>query len=302
MRIALTGGTGFVGSTLIDQALTTGSEVSALVRRDQEERADVDWVGGDLGDKEALRQLVAGTDLVIHVAGLVKAPDKAAFEQGNVTGTLNLIEAARAAGPDRFIFVSSLTAREPEVSAYGASKAQAERLVKASGLDWTIVRPPAVYGPRDTEMFDLFRAAKWGFVPTPKQGRTSLIHVDDLVRLLLAMPGGGEGITSQTFEPDDGVVQGWDHHNLALAIGQALGKRPSVLGLSRKTIERAARIDGLLRRGKARLTLDRAAYFSHPDWVVSEENRPPAGIWQPEIETRSGLAATAEWYRAQGWL
>jgi uncharacterized protein YbjT (DUF2867 family) len=166
MKIALTGGTGFVGSTLIDQALAKGHEIAALARRPQEDRKGIDWVGGDLGDKDSLRQLVGGTDLVIHVAGLVKARDKAAFELGNVTGTLNLIEAARAAGPERFIFVSTLATREPDISAYGASKAQAEKLVKASGLDWTIVRPPAVYGPRDAEMFDLFRAAKWGLVPT----------------------------------------------------------------------------------------------------------------------------------------
>jgi hypothetical protein len=116
------------------------------------------------------------------------------------------------------------------------------------------------------------------------------------------MPKGGEGVTGSIFEPDDGVVQGWDHHNLALAIGQALGKRPSVLGLSRGTMEMAARIDTLLRRTKAKMTLDRAAYFSHPDWVVSEANRPPADIWQPQIETRTGLAATADWYRSEGWL
>ena len=78
--------------------------------------------------------------------------------------------------------------------------------------------------------------------------------------------------------------------------------RPSVFGLSRGTMEMAAKIDTLLRRSKAKLTLDRAAYFSHPDWVVSEANRPPDDIWQPKIETRSGLAATAEWYRAQRWL
>jgi nucleoside-diphosphate-sugar epimerase len=110
---------------------------------------------------------MAGTEAVIHVAGLVNTTDPDEFERANVLGTMNMIEAARAAGVPRFIFVSSLSAREPELSAYGASKARAEMLIKASGLDWTIIRPPAVYGPRDAEMFELFRAAKWGVVPVP---------------------------------------------------------------------------------------------------------------------------------------
>lgn len=291
-----------MGGALVDQAIAEGHEVVALARRPQEERERVTWVSGDLGDKEALARLVSDTDLVVHIAGIVKAADHSEFVEGNVTGTLNLVEAARAAGPERFIFVSSLAAREPGLSAYGASKAQAEKLVMASPLDWTIVRPPAVYGPRDTEMLDLFRAAKWGFVPTPKQGRTSLIHAADLVRLLLAMPQGGELVTGRTFEPDDGMRSGWDHYDLALAIGWAMGRRPRVVGLSRAAMERAARLDTLVRRGKARMTLDRAAYFSHPDWVVSEGAQPPESLWRPRNETREGLKATAEWYRKQGWL
>jgi dTDP-D-glucose 4,6-dehydratase len=75
-----------------------------------------------------------------------------------------------------------------------------------------------------------------------------------------------------------------------------------VLRISRKALERVARIDGLLRRGKAKMTLDRAAYFSHPDWVVSKEAIPPSELWRPEIETREGLKATAQWYREQRWL
>jgi len=302
MRIALTGGTGFVGGALVERAIGEGHEISALARKEQGAREGVSWVRGDLGDPEALRRLVGEADMVIHVAGLVKALDSAAFARANVEGTLNLIEAVRAAGPERLVFVSSLAARGPDLSAYGASKALAERLVMASSLDWTIIRPPAVYGPRDTEMFDLFRAAKWGVVPTPRHGRTALIHLDDLVRLLLAMPRGGEGVTGKIFEPDDGMPGGWDHYELALTIGQALGKRPWVLRLSRSAMEWAARLDTLFRRSRAKMTLDRAAYFSHPDWVVSPPARPPAELWRPTIEARTGLAATAEWYRAEGWL
>jgi len=259
-------------------------------------------VRGDLADGHALARIAGDCDVMIHVAGVVNAPDPAGFEKGNVVGTLNLIEACKAAGTQRFVFVSSLAAREPQLSAYGDSKARAEKLVRASGLDWTAVRPPAIYGPRDTEMLDLFKAAKWGVVPTPKQGHTSLLHVDDLARLLLALMPGGEGITGKIFEPDDGREGGWSHYELARAIGFAMGGRPKVFSFSRKALERAAKTDMFVRRSRAKLTLDRAAYFSHPDWVVSKAARPPEALWKPRIESREGLKATATWYREQGWL
>ncbi|GGC25628.1 epimerase [Novosphingobium marinum] len=303
MTIAVTGGTGFVGQALIDRALSEGRTVRALARSAQEPREGVEWIAGDLDDRKALRNLVSGAEAVVHVAGLVNAPDAAAFEKCNVVGTLNLAEAALGAGATRFVFVSSLSAREPELSAYGASKARAEKIVRASPLDWTIVRPPAIYGPRDKEMFELFRSAKWGVIPVPAKGRASVIHVDDLARLLLALLSGGEDVSYRTIEPDDGRPNGWSHEELARAIGWAMGKRrPRVLGLSQGTMELAARADGVLRRDKAKLTLDRARYFSHPDWVVTAAQGVPDALWKPRIETRAGLETTAQWYREQGWL
>jgi nucleoside-diphosphate-sugar epimerase len=300
--IAVTGATGFVGQSLLDRAAEAGIEVRALARKVQDKRKGVRWVAGDLADTKALAKLCKGAEAVVHVAGVVNASDPAGFEEGNVTGTLNVVEAARKAGVRRFIFVSSLSAREPGLSAYGQSKARAEKVVKASGLDWVIVRPPAIYGPRDREMFELFRSAKWGVVPTPKDGKTSLIHVDDLSRLLLALLPGGERNSHRIFEPDDGKTGGWGHYELARAIGWAVGRRPRVLGLSRRTMELAAKLDGMVRGKRAKLTLDRVGYFCHPDWVVSHGARVPVGLWRPRVETREGLKATAQWYRAEGWL
>lgn len=302
MTIAITGGTGFVGQALIDRALTERFEVRALARKPQPLRPGVEWIMGDLDNRRALARLVVKAEVVIHVAGVVNPAETSEFERCNVAGTLAVIEAAIAAGVPRFVFVSSLSAREPELSAYGASKLRAEKLVGASALDWTIIRPPAIYGPRDKELFELFRSAKWGVVPTPKEGKASVIHVDDLARLLLAMRPGGEDVTSRIFEPDDGRRGGWSHYELARAIGWAMGRRPFVLGLSNWAMQGAAKVDMALRRKRAKLTLDRASYFSHPDWVVSEEASVPGTIWRPCIETREGLKATADWYRKQGWL
>lgn len=302
MRLAVTGGTGFVGQALLDLALAQGHEINALARKPQKPRGNVEWMAGDLADSGALARLARDADAVIHVAGVVNARDREGFEQGNVVGTLNLLEAMKEAGNQRLVCVSSLSAREPGLSDYGGSKARAEKLVKASGLDWTIVRPPAIYGPRDTDLLELFKVSRFGFVPMPKEGRTSVIHVDDLARLLLALVRGGEQVTGRTFEPDDGRMNGWSHYELARAIGWAMGGRPRVIGLSPRTMQRAARADRFVRRSRARLTPDRAAYFSHPDWVVSHGARPPLDLWQPQIETREGLKATARWYRENRWV
>ena len=299
--LAVTGATGFVGQALLDQAVADGIKVRALVRRPQAPRAGVEWIIGGLGDDAALRHLLRGAEAVIHVAGVVN--DAAEFERGNVAGTLSLIEAAKAEGLTRLIYVSSLSAREPALSAYGASKARAEKLVLASGLDWTIVRPPGIYGPRDVDYFEMFRLARWGVMPVPpRSGRASIIHVADLARLLLAVVPGGEGVSHETFEPDDGRAQGWSHYELARTIGWAIGRRPWVLHLSPAWLKRAAMADRLLRGNKARLTADRVGYLTHPDWVVTAQRRPPASLWRPQVPTRDGLKQVAQWYRDNGKL
>ena len=301
--LAVTGATGFVGQALLDRAASTNTPIRALARRQQAPRAGTEWIAGDLGNRAALKALLTGAEAVIHIAGVVNAPDPAGFEAANVTGTLAVIEAALAAGVQRFVHVSSLSAREPGLSAYGASKARAEKLVKASGLDWTIVRPPGIYGPRDVDYFEMFRLARWGVMPVPPRGgRASIIHVDDLARLLLALVPGGESVSHQMFEPDDGHKHGWSHYELARAVGWAMGRRPWVVHLGRASLDRAARIDRMVRGAKARLTPDRVGYMSHPDWVVSPFQRPPAVLWHPEIPTREGLKQVAKWYRDHRWL
>ncbi len=300
--IALTGATGFVGQTLLAEARRQGLDVRALTRRPQQPRPGVEWVQGDLSNRTALNRLVKGAEVVIHVAGVVNAPDKAGFEKGNVEGTLAMVEAAAKAGVPRFIFVSSLAAREPTLSAYGASKRRAEKVVAASGLDWTIVRPPAIYGPNDSEMFELFRSARWGVVPMPRDGRASIIHVMDLAKLLLALIPTGEDVTRCTFEPDDGQLRGWEHGDLARAIGAAVGRRVAVPRLSKAALSRVAKADGFFRKDKAKLTQDRVNYMCHPDWVSDAARTPPKDRWVPEIKAADGLKSTADWYRSKKWL
>lgn len=302
MTIAVTGGTGFVGHAFLDLAGDAQVRTRALARQPQGGRMGNSWVMGGLDDQAALVELVGPAEAVVHIAGVTSSHDDQAFERGNVAGTQNLVAAAQAAGVKRFIFVSSLAAREPDLSVYGASKARAEEIVMASDLDWTIVRPPAVYGPRDRDMFELFRIARWGVVPAPGKGRASLIHVYDLARLLLALTQDGSATVRKVLEPDDGVPGGWEHREIALAIGLAMGRRAIVLGQSARTLRWAARLDRMINGEKAKLTADRAGYLAHPDWVVSPVHRVPDAIWRPRIDTREGLKATAKWYRDEDWL
>lgn len=301
LKLAVTGGTGFVGGRLLELALAAGHDIRALTRRPQPVREGVSWVEGALDKPDSLDRLVEGADAVIHVAGVINARDATGFEAGNVTGTAAIIAAAEKAGIKRFVHVSSLAAREPKLSLYGSTKAGAEALVAASSMSTAIVRPPAVYGPGDREMLELFRMAKRGFVLLPPHGRLSVIHADDLARLLLALAdtAAPKGLL---VEPDDGRHGGWDQEEFGQAVGKALGRRVLTFSAPRAILTLGTHIDRLVRREKAKLTADRVAYFCHPDWTVDPGRGAPERLWRPQVDTEQGLAETARWYRQQGWL
>lgn len=296
MILAVTGATGFVGGTVLAQAVAEGHQVRALARRPQPARAGVTWIAGDLANPG---DLCVGADAVVHVAGVVNAPDRAGFAEGNIAGTQAVLAAAARSGVVRFVHVSSLAAREPGLSDYGWSKAEAEWLVAASDRAWTIVRPPAVYGPGDLDQRDLFRMARLGLAIMPPPGRMSAIHVDDLARLLLALAAAPADRAIHEAQGPDGAMT---HGAYFAAIGAAVGRRVLPLPLPAGVLRLAARIDRLLRGNRARLTPDRVAYMVHPDWAADPAKAPPAACWQPRIPLAQGLAATAAWYRAKGLL
>lgn len=296
--MALTGGTGFVGRRVIAQAVGSGWHVRALTRRAQPAEPNVSWVRGALDKPDSLTDLVGQADVVVHVAGVVNAPDVAGFTVGNVTGTRAVLNAAEGAGVRRFVHVSSLSAREPQLSTYGASKRAGEDLVIASDRDWTIVRPTGVYGPGDTEMRDMFRMARMGLALLPPPGRVALVAVDDLARLLLALADrdGPRAI----LEVDDGNPM--SHAELARLIGDAVGQRVMPMHLPAGLLRLGAKVDQKLRGSAAKLTEDRARYLAHPDWTADPARRPCPDLWEPRIATPRGLADTAAWYRAHGLL
>ncbi len=296
--LAITGATGFVGSALVARALAAGHHVRALTRRAQPPRDGITWVEGALDRPDSLARLVSGADAIVHVAGVVNARDRAGFAAGNIEGTRAMLAAATHGGVRRFVHVSSLSAREPQLSNYGWSKAEAETRVKDSGLDWTIVRPSGVYGPGDMDMRDIFRVARYGLALMPPPGKVGLVHVDDLARLLLILAD--DAAAPAIYEVDDG--RAWSHRAFHRAIGAAVGRRVLTIHLPRALLAAGARIDRRLRGDGARLTQDRVSYLVHPDWAADPARRPPAAVWTPAIPLAEGLAATARWYRANGLL
>lgn len=300
MTIAITGGTGFVGSRLLDHVSKGQYDIRALTRRSMKPRRNVSWVEGALDRPDSLRELVKGADSVIHVAAVISGRTASDFDPCNVEGTRLLLAAAQEAGVRRFVHVSSLAAREPEVSLYGASKAKSEEVVRASGLDYVIVRPPAVYGPGDMETLELFKWAKRGLVMLPPPGKASIIHADDLARLLLTLAG-SENLVGAVYEPDDGSG-GLTHQELSQALGTAVGRKALGLHMPQRALRAGAVIDQLIRGQKAKLTRDRAAYFCHPDWVSDPSRAVPTKLWQPTIPLAQGLAETAQWYLAHDLL
>ncbi len=304
MKIAVTGGTGFVGSHLLRIAPGLGFATQALTRQARKDGADIRWISGALDDTETLDRLVAGADAVIHIAGVINARDRAGFDAGNVAGTANMVAAARKAGIARFIHLSSLSVREPHLSAYGASKHAAEDVVIQSGLDWTIVRPPAVYGPGDRETLEVFRMVARGFAILPGKGRFSLIHVEDLGRALLALTD-APGAIGQTYEIEDGTPGGLSHRDMATLIADALGVSPIYLPLPAAALHMGAAIDSIRARFSGnlpKLSFDRARYLAHPDWTADARRLIALGCWAPRIESAAGIAQTADWYRTAGWL
>ncbi|MGH6694540.1 NAD-dependent epimerase/dehydratase family protein [Sphingopyxis sp.] len=298
----MTGATGFVGGATMRDAVAAGWHVRALTRRPQPERDGVTWIEGALDDKDSLAEMATGADVVMHIAGVVNVPTRAAFEAGNATATANVVDAARSAGVTRFAHVSSLAAREPGLSNYGWSKERAEAVVRDSGLDWTIVRPPAVFGPGDTEMLDLFRMARRGIALVPS-GRMSAIYIDELARLLVTLAADRGASIGQIYEPDDGKPTGWSHRGFARAVARAIGRqRLSTVATPALLLKVGGRLDKLVRRSRAKLTPDRARYIAHPDWVATEGKCPPAALWRPERDTDDALAETVRWYRREGWL
>lgn len=306
--VAITGCTGFIGQHLVTALLERGYGLRLLLRRHGcavagEER--VERIDGSLEDRASLDALTNGADIVVHLAGAIWAPSLQEFLETNREGTRRISEATAASGAGRMILVSSLAAREPEISAYAASKRAAE-IVARQILDnrvLTILRPPAVYGPGDKATLQVFRQLRRGFLLTPRgnSARFSLIYVDDLIDLLVRLVAGND-INLDVIEPDDGTAGGYDWRRFRDMAAAGLQRRVRRIAIPRMALSGPARLcDGLSRlMGRpVGLGSGKLRELFHEDWVARGDR--PLG-WQPTVCFDAGVARTMSWYSARGWL
>jgi nucleoside-diphosphate-sugar epimerase len=307
--VAVTGATGFIGQHVV-QRLREGWRVRVLTRRTADPArfgTEVEAVQGDLDDLPSLQHLLDGAAAVVHVAGLIKARSRVEFFRANAQGVGRLAEIAAAAPrPPRFVLLSSLAARAPELSDYAASKRAGEEALRATGaaLPWTILRPPAVYGPGDRATLFFFRCVRRGIGPLlgTESARLSLIHVGDLANAVGAVLA-DERSAGLVAEVDDGQG-GYGWRAMIEAAADACGRRvrvvrvpmaiPYGLGLLNQVLARAG-YTPMLTPGKVR-------EFYHSDWVCDPGPIMARTAWRPAVPLREGFAATVAWYRREGWL
>jgi nucleoside-diphosphate-sugar epimerase len=302
--VAITGATGFAGRHAVAELIRRGHQLRALVRNPGAAGLPdgVEMVAGGLSDPGALQRLVTGADAVVHLAGVLAALGRQNYFSVNREGTEALAAAALPARVGRFVHISSLAAREPQLSHYAASKNAAEQVVARQdlALNAVIIRPPAVYGPGDRGTLPLIRelTRPLAAIPGRRAARFSLIHARDLARIIAAAI---EGTEQGIHEVSDGRPGGYGWEDL---IGTASAFRgapvralflpravPAAVAAGAEALARITGRPGLVNRGKV-------AELYHPDWVCRQGT---LGLSDP-TGFEQGFAETVAWYREAGWL
>ncbi|MEM8798834.1 MAG: NAD-dependent epimerase/dehydratase family protein [Pseudomonadota bacterium] len=326
--IAITGATGFVGGFLLQQLHDDNRfDIRALTRRPQPAFPNLEWVAGDLADPSALRKLVENADIVVHLAGLIKARSKADFFSVNRDATGVLVKSAFAAGATGFLHLSSLAARHPDLSDYAASKRAGEALALSNAAEYTVgrvlnLRAPAVYGPGDDETLKLFKPLRWGIAPIPQgSDRVAMIHVEDLASAIIAcvdeLLTDRENAKVQPIEKkdkfrgydhidiDDGTADGHDLQTLYALVAETLGRRPRYVKIPRTVLSIAAILNTFAARiGRKApiLTLGKVNEICFPDWRAKSPHLRELINWQPRHTLADALPIVIAAYVTDGRL
>jgi nucleoside-diphosphate-sugar epimerase len=330
VKVFVTGGTGFVGSHLVDALLERGDEVVCLIRNPAKLKQRFPHkapqsVIGDLDDRAALRAGCDGVDVVFHSAGLTAARSRTEFFAVNTVGTLRVAEAAVEAAPDliRFVYVSSQAAGGPSrrgvpkteadeadpISDYGASKLAGEAVVRESGLPWTVIRPPGVYGPHDTGFLSVFKLARRRIMPVVGDGKQelSLVFVTDLVQALLqaTLPA---TISRAYFACHREIVTAGEFARAvhgAVQRSRDSDRKPIVLRLPGWAARVTLSLTGTGARLLGRATLlsaDKAKELLAEAWTCDPSALERDTGWSASVALAAGVRQTANWYQENDWL
>jgi nucleoside-diphosphate-sugar epimerase len=320
MKALVTGATGFIGSHLVEGLLRQGFDVSCLVRNTSSlrniEGLNVRLITGDCADIESLSKAVKGFDYIFHLAGLTKACSEKDFFNANVKGTENISRAVIENNPDikRFVYASSLAASGPAdnckpcqedcmphpVSVYGRTKLEGEKIVLSHKKDMpiTVVRPPAVYGPRDKDLLVFFKMIKTGIIPYWGKCYYSFIYVEDLINgiILSALNDEAEG---EIFFMSDGNIYSSD--DIINAISDALQKRPLKINMPGFVMPVLGFVSEKI-KGANIINPDKIKEMRHPYWICDTGKAVSVLKFEPKVKIKEGAKWTADWYRIHRWL
>jgi nucleoside-diphosphate-sugar epimerase len=323
--LLVTGATGFVGSHVVAATRSGTINVRALVRKQADverlEAQGVSCIRGSLDDAAAVRQGVSGADAVLHLAAATKARNADEYRAANVAGTQAVVDAIRATGgSSRLIYLSSLAAVGPSygdvpvtrdtlprpLTEYGRTKLAGEKVVEAAAdaMEVVILRAPAVYGPRDRDVFEFFKMARQGLMPLPSGPvrRLQMIHAADLARALVL--AATKGTPSGVYHVAEARSYVWE--DMARMVAKAVGRENArIVRVPGPLIAAAAAVSeavvGLF--GKSTIfNRDKARELLAPGWLCETELARRDFEFEAQIPLQAGLTETAKWYFENGWL
>jgi len=320
MRALVTGANGFIGSHLCEELTKRGYKVTCLVRETSDlkwvEGMDLKFIQGDCTYPESLYEAVTDVDYIFHLAGLTKARSEEDFFCANAKGTENLIKAVAEKNPDikRFVYLSSLAAVGPStngsplredskphpVSTYGRSKLEGEKAVLKfkDTIPVTILRPSAVYGPRDKDLFIFFKMVKKGIFPYWGKCYYSLLYVDDLVWGLI-LSAENKKAEGETYFLSDRRF--YTNEEIVSEISFALGAKTTRLRVPRSIMPFFALVGEKIQRGGI-INRDKMRELSHTYWICDPKKATEELGFNPKVGIKQGIKWTADWYRIYRWL
>lgn len=326
MKILITGATGFIGSHLAEHLLAKGYELRCLVRPTSNLRwlqhLPIEQIYGDLFDERALLSAVKGADYVYHVGGVTKARTREEYMKGNHDATSNILAAVRKSNPGlkRFIHVSSQTVVGPSIggtpvdestplhpiTSYGMSKMEAEKECQKAmpDLPITIVRPPAVYGPRDKDIFEFFSTMKKGLQPMIgfNVKTVSLIHVKDLVDGIILAGEHPRSVGQTYFISSERFYDWMEVGDITSGI---LGRKVLRLKIPEFVVYMIAGVSelySLVSRQAVLLNIEKARDIVQDSWTCSIAKAQRELGFRESLTLAEGIRNTVEWYKENKWL
>lgn len=324
MKAFVTGGTGFIGSHLADHLIQSEeySEVRCLIRSNEKWLKDKDFtrIKGDLNNLSVLKKAVKDVDVIFHIAGRVKAPTYEQLENANVDASENLLRIAQKEGVPKVVVLSSLAAVGPStngpvtedepmnpISSYGKSKKQMEQMIHEladDDMSITILRPPAVYGPREDQIYSFFKMVNKRICPIigdGKKPRISMVYVGDVVNgILKSAKQTTAGVHTYFITGDE--IHTWNE--IRGTTTKVLGKKaipiyvkPKLVERIAGTVEKTASFFGVypvLNKEKAKELI--------LEWTCSSEKAKNEIGYTSEYSLAEGISRTIHWYQIHHWL